>query len=131
MDKTYDVAVIVGSLRKDSVNRKVSRALAELAPAELKLSIVEIGQLPLYNQDGENKNIGQVIYKGDVPKSSIGWTEQSFFRNLGSTRNALDSLKRNAEQEYLLQGMVKGAMHEAAQLLVGRHDFTTFRAAEC
>ena len=53
MDKTYDVAVIVGSLRKDSVNRKVARALAELAPAELKLSIVEIGQLPLYNQDGD------------------------------------------------------------------------------
>ena len=69
-----------------------------------------------YNQDGENKNIGQVIYKGDVPKSSIGWTEQSFFRNLGNSRNALDSLKRNAEQEYLLQGMVKGAMHEAAQI---------------
>src|SRR5271166_4212936 len=53
MDKTYDVAVIVGSLRKDSVNRKVANALAELAPAELKLSIVEIGQLPLYNQDGD------------------------------------------------------------------------------
>ena len=29
-----------------------------------------------YNQDGENKNIGQVIYKSDVPKSSIGWTER-------------------------------------------------------
>ncbi len=69
-----------------------------------------------YNQDGENKNIGDVIYKSSVPKSSIGWAEQSFFRNLGSSRNALDSLKRNAEQEYLLQGMVKGAMHEAAQI---------------
>ena len=43
-----------------------------------------------YNQDGENKNIGQVIYKSDVPKSSIGWTERSFFRDLGSSRNALD-----------------------------------------
>ncbi|MGD0188777.1 MAG: NADPH-dependent FMN reductase [Roseiarcus sp.] len=53
MDKTRDVAVIVGSLRKDSINRKVAGALAELAPAALKLSIIEIGHLPIYNQDGD------------------------------------------------------------------------------
>lgn len=51
MNKVYDVAVLVGSLRKDSINRKVARALIALAPPELKLEIVEIGQLPLYNQD--------------------------------------------------------------------------------
>jgi chromate reductase len=51
MDRIFDVAVIVGSLRKDSINRKVAHALAEVAPASLKLSIVEIGQLPIYNQD--------------------------------------------------------------------------------
>jgi chromate reductase, NAD(P)H dehydrogenase (quinone) len=53
MNKIYDVAVIVGSLRKDSINRKVASALAELAPAALKLSIIEIGHLPIYNQDGD------------------------------------------------------------------------------
>ncbi len=53
MDETYDVAVIAGSLRKDSINRKVANALAELAPAALKLSIIEIGHLPIYNQDGD------------------------------------------------------------------------------
>ena len=46
-----DIAVIVGSLRKESFNRKMANALRELAPATLKLEIVEIGQLPLYNQD--------------------------------------------------------------------------------
>jgi chromate reductase, NAD(P)H dehydrogenase (quinone) len=51
MEKLRDVAVLVGSLRRDSINRKVAHALAELAPAELRLSIIEIGQLPLYNQD--------------------------------------------------------------------------------
>jgi chromate reductase len=51
MSKTFDVAVLVGSLRKDSINRKMANALAELAPEALKLSIVEIGQLPIYNQD--------------------------------------------------------------------------------
>lgn len=53
MNKTLDVAVIVGSLRKDSINRKVACAIAELAPASLKLSIIEIGHLPIYNQDGD------------------------------------------------------------------------------
>src|SRR3954467_3546721 len=53
MDRTNDVAVIVGSLRKDSINRKVANALAEFAPAALKLSIIEIGHLPIYNQDGD------------------------------------------------------------------------------
>ena len=51
MDSIYDVAVIVGSLRKDSINRKVANALIELAPATLHLAHVEIGQLPIYNQD--------------------------------------------------------------------------------
>lgn len=50
---TRHVAVLVGSLRKESFNRKMARALAELAPSELKLDIVEIRQLPLYNQDDE------------------------------------------------------------------------------
>ncbi len=53
MSTVRDVAVIVGSLRKDSINRKVANALAELAPPSLKLDIVEIGQLPLYNQDSD------------------------------------------------------------------------------
>jgi len=53
MDYTYDVAVLVGSLRRDSLNRKLAHALAELASPALALSIVEIGQLPLYNTDDE------------------------------------------------------------------------------
>jgi chromate reductase len=53
MDKTWDVAVLVGSLRKDSINRRVANALIELSPAALKLSIIEIGDLPFYNQDGD------------------------------------------------------------------------------
>lgn len=53
MARQYDVAVLVGSLRKGSYTRQVAKALIELAPAELKLEIVEIGQLPLYNQDLE------------------------------------------------------------------------------
>ena len=48
-----NVAVIIGSLRKDSFNRKVANALPALSPASLKLGIVEIGALPVYNQDDD------------------------------------------------------------------------------
>lgn len=51
MTQSRTVAVIVGSLRRDSFSRKTALALAGLAPEHLALEIVEIGALPLYNQD--------------------------------------------------------------------------------
>jgi chromate reductase len=53
MNKNKNVTVFVGSLRKDSLNRKLAKALIVLAPESLRLEIVEIGNLPLYNQDFE------------------------------------------------------------------------------
>ncbi len=50
------VAVLVGSLRKASINRKVALALADLAPDGLTLKIVEIGDLALYDQDLDDEN---------------------------------------------------------------------------
>ncbi len=54
MSTTRKIAVFVGNLRKGSNNRMIAKALA-LAPAGLQLEIVEIGQLPLYNQDGDDE----------------------------------------------------------------------------
>ena len=54
MASTKNVAVLVGSLRKASLNRKLAQALIEMAPPSLALKIVEIGDLPLYNQDSED-----------------------------------------------------------------------------
>lgn len=48
-----NVALIVGSLRKESFTRKVALALIELAPEALHIEDVEIGNLPLYNADLE------------------------------------------------------------------------------
>lgn len=45
------IAVLIGSLRKESFNRKVANAIVGLAPPSLKFEILEIGNLPLYNQD--------------------------------------------------------------------------------
>jgi chromate reductase len=50
---TRKIAVLVGSLRKESFTRKVAKALMLMAPPTLEMEIVEIGQLPLYNQDDD------------------------------------------------------------------------------
>ena len=53
--KQYDVVILIGSLRKDSLNRKLAEAFTKLAPPELTFSFVEIGDLPFYNQDLETE----------------------------------------------------------------------------
>ncbi len=52
--KKKEIAVIVGSLRKDSFNRMMAKQMIALAPSTINLKIVEIGSLPLYNEDLES-----------------------------------------------------------------------------
>jgi chromate reductase len=47
----YKIAIIVGSLRQGSINRKVARSICGLKGDNLDCSMIEIGDLPLYNQD--------------------------------------------------------------------------------
>jgi len=47
----YKIAIIVGSLREASLNRKVARSICALRGDNLDCSMIEIGDLPLYNQD--------------------------------------------------------------------------------
>lgn len=47
----FQIAVVVGSLRRESLNRRLAEALAKLGPAEFSFKPLEIGDLPLYNQD--------------------------------------------------------------------------------
>ena len=49
----YQIAVVVGSLRRDSFNRKLATAVVKLAPPEFAFRQVQIGDLPLYNQDDD------------------------------------------------------------------------------
>ena len=52
MDR-YKIAIIVGSLRKDSINRKIARSMCAMRGDNLDCSMVEIGDLPLYNQESD------------------------------------------------------------------------------
>jgi chromate reductase len=95
MSSTKNVAVIVGSLRKDSFNRKMANALAGLAPPALKLEIVEIGQLPLYNQDddvaGKVPPAWQAFRDRVKPADAVLFVTPEYNRSVpGVLKNAID-----------------------------------------
>lgn len=50
----FNVAVLVGSLRQASYNRKIAQVFAEIAPPQLQLNMISIGELPFYNEDIES-----------------------------------------------------------------------------
>jgi chromate reductase len=62
------IAVLVGSLRKDSLNRKVANALRSLAPLSITSEMIEIRDLPLYNQDLDDE--------GQAPEAWIRFRKQ-------------------------------------------------------
>jgi chromate reductase len=51
---TFKIAVIVGSNRRESINRKLAQALAKLGSGTLDFKFVQIDDLPIYNQDDES-----------------------------------------------------------------------------
>ena len=53
MATIIDVAVLVGSLRRESLNRRMAFALKKLSPEGLELNVIEIRDLPLYDQDDD------------------------------------------------------------------------------
>ncbi len=91
------VAVVVGSLRKDSFNRKLAKALAATAPAPLSLEIVEIGQLPLYNQDDDAAPpAASVAFKQQIAAAeAVLFVTPEYNRSvLGVLKNAIDVASR-------------------------------------
>ena len=57
----YQIAVVVGSLRRDSFNRKLANAIVKLAPPDFSFKQVQIGDLPLYNQDEDANQAASVV----------------------------------------------------------------------
>lgn len=87
------IAVIVGSLRKDSFNRKMAKALMALAPPSLKLNIIEINNLSLYNQDLDDNPPAEWVKFRDQIKSSDGvlFVTPEYNRSIpGVLKNAID-----------------------------------------
>ena len=94
---SYPIAVLVGSLRRDSFNRKLANAIAKLAPAELTLRQLEIGDLPLYNQDDDAHQAAQVVRLKQQIQAASGllFVTAEYNRSIpGVLKNAIDHASR-------------------------------------
>ncbi|KQP15042.1 NADPH-dependent FMN reductase [Pseudorhodoferax sp. Leaf267] len=91
------IAVIVGSLRKDSFNKKLADGLAKLAPADFAFEHVEIGDLPLYNQDDDANQADSVKRIKAQIKGATGllFVTPEYNRSIpGVLKNAIDHASR-------------------------------------
>jgi chromate reductase len=89
-----DVAVVVGSLRRGSFSRHCALALMKLSPDNLKLGFVEIGDLPLYNQDldGDAPPAPWVVFRDAVRlRDAVLFVTPEYNRSVpGVLKNAID-----------------------------------------
>ncbi len=90
---TTKVAVIVGSLKKSSLNRQFALALAKLARPKLDLRIVEIGDLPFYSEDLEQPLPAAVVrFKSEIEAAdAVLFVTPEYLRTIpGVLKNALE-----------------------------------------
>jgi chromate reductase, NAD(P)H dehydrogenase (quinone) len=93
----YTIAVVVGSLRKDSFNKKLANALEKLFPADFSFTQVRIDDLPLYNQDDDGNPSAQVTrLKGEIMAAQgVLFVTPEYNRSIpGVLKNAIDHASR-------------------------------------
>ena len=93
----YKIAVVTGSLRKDSFNRKMADAIEKLAPSEFTFHKVRIDDLPLYNQDDDTHQAESVKRMKDEIKDAQGllFITPEYNRSIpGVLKNAIDHASR-------------------------------------
>ena len=90
---SYKIAILVGSLRKDSLNRRVAQSLCAFAGERLNCDIVEIGNLPLYNQDSDdNPPPEYVAFRDEIGRADgVLFVTPEYNRGMpGVLKNAID-----------------------------------------
>ena len=96
-ESKYQIAVVVGSLRQDSFNRKLADAIVKLASPEFSFKQVQIGDLPLYNQDDDANQADSVkLLKSEI-KAAQGllFVTAEYNRSIpGVLKNAIDHASR-------------------------------------
>ena len=93
----YQIAVIVGSLRNDSSNKQLARAIQAVAPPDFAFRRLEIGNLPLYNQDDDAAPDTSVRrFKAEVlAADGVIFVTPEYNRSIpGVLKNALDHASR-------------------------------------
>jgi chromate reductase len=93
----YNIAVVVGSLRRESFNRRLATAVAKLAPPEFSFEHLDIGGLPLYNQDDDANQAAPVKQMKDKIAAAQGlmFVTPEYNRSIpGVLKNAIDHCSR-------------------------------------
>jgi chromate reductase, NAD(P)H dehydrogenase (quinone) len=93
----YKIAVVVGSLRRDSFNRKLANAIIKLAPLEFSFKQLPIGDLPLYNQDDDASPAESVkLLKNEIRAADgLLFVTPEYNRSIpGVLKNAIDHASR-------------------------------------
>lgn len=93
----YRIAVVVGSLRKGSFNRQLANAVAKLGPQDFSFKQVEIGDLPLYNQDDDANQAESVKrLKAEISAAhGVLFVTPEYNRSIpGVLKNAIDHASR-------------------------------------
>lgn len=97
----YQIAVVVGSLRRDSFNRKLATAVVKLAPPEFSFKQLQINDLPLYNQDDDANPTEPVKrLKGEIAAAQdLLFVTAEYNRSIpGVLKNAIDHVSRSYGQ---------------------------------
>jgi len=95
--KQYQIAVVVGSLRKDSFNRMLAGAIVKLAPSDFSFKQVQIGDLPLYNQDDDASPAESVkrLKREITASQGLLFVTAEYNRSMpGVLKNAIDHASR-------------------------------------
>ena len=93
----HSIAVIVGSLRKDSFNRRLADTFPTLAPQDFEFRQLRIDDLPLYNQDDDaNQHANVKRLKAEVKAASgVVFVTPEYNRSIpGVLKNAIDHASR-------------------------------------
>jgi len=93
MTQVLDIVAVVGSLRRESFTRRLVQAAAALAPESLRIEIVGIGDLPLYNQDAEaSPPPAWLIFRDRIrPAAGVLFATPEYNRSMpGALKNAID-----------------------------------------
>src|SRR5688500_8972049 len=91
------IGYVVGSLRKDSLNRKLAIALIRLAPPDVTFKELRIGDLPLYTQDDDRARAPEVQrLKSDLRAvDAVMFVTPEYNRSVpGVLKNAIDHASR-------------------------------------
>ena len=132
--KKYKIAVIVGSLRKESYNLKIANALIAQAPDSLSFEIVPIGDLPMFNEDLENTPLPEwVAFRKQIKAiDGVIFLTPEHNRSIPAVlKNAIDAGSRpfgqnvwNGKPGAVISASIGnisgfGANHHLRQILVG------------